>query len=45
MTRCPYPNKNSLNSYLELFNNLEKIDINHKNAIIGKTEILYSIRA
>ena len=45
MTRCPCPDKDPSNSNLELCSNLEKIGINHENALVGKTEILHSIRA
>ena len=45
MTRCPCPDKDPSNSNLELCSNLEKIGLYHENALVGKTEILHSIRA
>ena len=44
MTRCPCPDKDPSNSNLELCSNLEIIGRDHKNAIVGKKEILHNIR-
>jgi len=45
MPRCPCPDEDPSNSNLDLCSNLEKIGLNHKNAILGETQIFHGIRA